>query len=58
MPTWSLQWLRPCKEHHEKVSIFHLYEFWNGFCFVFEKTSSSLLMWLVILFGHLGKCSN
>ena len=44
---------RKDKEHPKKISFFHIAGFWNGFCFVFEKTSSSLPM----LFVHAGKHS-
>ena len=51
---WRKREERNDKEHHKKASFFHIAEFSNGFCFIFEKTSSSLPM----LFVHIGKSSS
>ena len=51
--TSDIKWRKREKrnDHHEKI--FHITEFLNGFCFVFEKTCSSY----PILFLHVGKSS-
>ena len=53
---WRKKEKRNHKEHHKKASFFHIAEFSNGFffCFIFEKTYSSLPM----LFVHIGKSSS
>ena len=55
MPS-DVKWRKREKQndHHEKISFFHIAEFSNGFCFVFEKKSSSYPM----LFVHVGKSSS
>ena len=55
MPS-DVKWRKREKQndHHEKISFFHIAEFSNGFCFIFEKKSSSYPM----LFVHVGKSSS
>ena len=67
---WRYREKRNDQEHHEKVSFFHLAKFWiflflflrkfslQSPCFVFEKISSSIPMWLAMLLAHVGKSSN
>ena len=45
------------QEHLENVSYFHIAKF-SMFFFVFEKMSSSIPMFLVMLLAHVGKRSN
>ena len=42
MPTWSLQWLRPCKDHHENVFF----------------TPYVVACYVIMLFDYVGKRSN
>ena len=57
---WDMQWRyrekRNDQEHH--VSFFHIAKFWMFVFFVFEKMSSSIPMFLVMLLAHVGKRSN
>ena len=59
---WDMQWRyrekRNDQEHHENVSFFHIAKFWMFFVFVFEKMSSSIPMFLVMLLAHVRKRSN
>ena len=68
---WRYREKRNDQEHHEKVSFFHLAKFWIFFlflflrkfsvqspCFVFEKMSSSIPIWLAMLLAHVEKSSN
>ena len=45
------------QEHHENIAYFHIAKFSMIF-FVFEKMSSSIPMFLVMLLAHVGKRSN
>ena len=54
---WRCREKRNDQEHHENVSFFHTAKFWMLF-FVFEKMSSSIPKFLVMLLAHVGKRSN
>ena len=54
---WRYREKRNDQEHHENVSFFHIAKF-SIFVFVFEKMSSSIPMFLVMLLAHVGKRSN
>ena len=54
---WRYREKRNDQEHHENVSFFHIVKFYF-FCFVFEKMSCSIPMFLVMLLAHVGKRSN
>ena len=55
---WRYREKRNDQEHHENVSFFHIAKFWMFFVFVFEKMSSSIPMFLVMLLAHVRKHSN